>query len=262
MCGIFGFALKQPVPMAKVFNVLAKLEIHQYPNEPTPVGGYGAGLALLENHGTFIFEKVGKTDGFSPAKQLSQAVKVDEASIVVGHVRRPIPKFMATASFRETAQPYVARLSDDLTVVSVHNGKVDNYEELRAGLGKAHVFESEKVGLIDSEVIPHVFGEFLGSEQNRDEALYSLLCALKGTAATALLQLAGKEAFLHFVHKGETRGLTIWANDRNEIVFCSRKEPLYEEFHAILAKGEFREKISIGYHEDAGLKLSYRIFPE
>jgi len=262
MCGIFGFALKQPVPMAKVFNVLAKLEVHQYPGEPTPVGGYGAGLAVLENDGSLMFEKVGKTNGLSPAKQLSEIVRVDEASVLVGHVRMPSPEFMATASFRETAQPYVARNDKDLAVVSVHNGKVENYQELRAELGNTHVFETEKVGLIDSEVIPHVFEKLLSSGQSRDDALYNLLCTLQGTSAIALLQRTGEEVFLHFVHRGKSRGLTIWANDRNEIVFCSRKEPLCEEFHRILADGKFREKVSIACREDVGLKLSYRIFPE
>jgi glucosamine 6-phosphate synthetase-like amidotransferase/phosphosugar isomerase protein len=149
------------------------------------------------------------------------------------------------------------------TVVSVHNGKVENYKELRADLGKTHVFESEKVGLIDSEVIPHVFEKCLSSEQNRDDALYKLFCTLQGSRnAIAMLHVTEKEIYLHFIHKGESRGLTIWVNDRNEIVFCSRKEPLYEEFRAMLAEGEFREKVSIAYREDVGLKLSHRIFPE
>jgi glucosamine 6-phosphate synthetase-like amidotransferase/phosphosugar isomerase protein len=263
MCGIFGFSLKQPVPMAKVFNVVAKLEVHQYPSEPTPVGGYGAGLAVLENNGSMMFEKIGKTSELSPAKQLSEIVNVDEASILVGHVRMPSPEFMATANFREAAQPYVVGFGKDLTVVSVHNGKVENYKELRVDLGKTHVFESEKIGLIDSEVIPHVFEKFLSLEQNPDDALYRLFCTLQGSRnAIAMLHVTKKEAYLHFIHKGKSRGLTIWVNDRNEIIFCSRKEPLYEEFRAMLAEGKFREKVSIAYREDVGLKLSHQIFPE
>ena len=41
MCGIFGFALKKPISLAKILNVLEKLEAHQYPNEPKPVGEIG-----------------------------------------------------------------------------------------------------------------------------------------------------------------------------------------------------------------------------
>ena len=40
MCGIFGFTLTQTVPLSRVFRLLEKLEVHQYPHEPKPVGGY------------------------------------------------------------------------------------------------------------------------------------------------------------------------------------------------------------------------------
>ncbi len=41
------------------------------------------------------------------------------------------------------------------------------------------------------------------------------------------------------------------------MIFCSRKEPLTEEFGSILAQGKFREKVSISYREDVSLKLSF-----
>jgi glucosamine 6-phosphate synthetase-like amidotransferase/phosphosugar isomerase protein len=256
MCGIFGLALKKPVSMVRVFKVLEKLEVHQYPQEPRPVGGYGAGVAVLTDEGSVVFEKVGKVSD-SPARRLSEIVKIGEASVLVGHVRMPSPEFMATAKFKETAQPYVVQQDPDLIVASVHNGKVENYKDLMAKLGESHVFESEKVELVDSEVIPHVFEEMLNEKQDTDEALYALFCVLQGSSAIALLQIDEENAFLNFVHKGKTRGLTIWTNERNELVFCSRKEPLIEEFGNILSKGKFKEKISIAYREDVGLKLSF-----
>jgi glucosamine--fructose-6-phosphate aminotransferase (isomerizing) len=258
MCGIFGFALTKPVSMVKVFKILEKLEVHQYLQEPRPVGGYGAGIAILEDDGSVIFEKVGKI-GDSPARCLSEIVKINEASVLVGHVRMPSPQFMETAKFKETAQPYVARCYRGLTVVSAHNGTVTNLKEIRDKLGKAHILESEKVELIDSEIIPHIFEEILREKQDADEALYELFCALQGSSAIALLQVGEENVFLNFVHKGKTRGLTIWTNERNELIFCSRKEPLTEEFDEILSKGKFKEKISIGYHEDASFKLSHSL---
>jgi glucosamine 6-phosphate synthetase-like amidotransferase/phosphosugar isomerase protein len=136
---------------------------------------------------------------------------------------------------------------------------VENYKELRKKLGKEHVFESEKVELIDSEVIPHYFEELLNETDNIDEASYTLFCALQGSNAIAMLQITEENAFLHLIHKGKTRGLTVWTNERNEVIFCSRKEPLIEEFSKMLAKGKFKEKISISYGEDVGLKLSYQL---
>jgi hypothetical protein len=72
-----------------------------------------------------------------------------------------------------------------------------------------------------------------------------------------MLQVGEENAFLHFVHRGKTRGLTILTNSHNEVVFCSRKEVLTDEFRKILVKGKFKEKVSIGYHEEATLRLSF-----
>ena len=138
-----------------------------------------------------------------------------------------------------------------------HNGSVTNYKEIRKNLGKAHVFESEKVELIDSEVIPHCFEELLKEKVDAEEALNGLFSALEGSNAVNMLQIGEENVFLHFIHKGKTRGLTIWTNKQKEVIFCSRKEPLADEFSDVLAQGNFREKISIPWHGDASFKLSF-----
>jgi glucosamine 6-phosphate synthetase-like amidotransferase/phosphosugar isomerase protein len=259
MCGIFGFTLKKPVRTLQAVKVLGRLEVHQYPDESTPVGGYGAGLAILEPDGGLVHWKVGRAGDESPATQLSKVVDAAEASVLIGHVRMPTPKFMATAKFKEAAQPYVVEREPELVVASVHNGEVENYKELRATLGQAHVFESEKFELVDSEVVPHLFEELLSEKGEMNEALYSLFCALQGSSAIGLLHVEEENAFLHLIYKGKRRGLTVWTNSENEMVFCSRKEPLIQEFSGILRKGKFKEKISIAHTEDAGLKLSFQV---
>jgi glucosamine 6-phosphate synthetase-like amidotransferase/phosphosugar isomerase protein len=260
MCGIFGFSLEKPIPVSRVFSVLEKLEIHQFPDEPTPVGGYGAGIALLLEDGGVLMEKIGKTAD-SPVKKLASRVKATKASALISHVRMPSPEFMKTAIQKETAQPYVVEREQELTVVSVHNGKVENYRELRKILGSAHVFESEKIELIDSEVIPHYFEETFSQKENVPEALQALFCSIKGSSSAAMLQLEEEESFLHLLHKGKTRGLNVWTNDKNEVIFCSRKQPLEREFKNFLSHGKFKEKISIRYREEAGLILSFPLFP-
>jgi glucosamine 6-phosphate synthetase-like amidotransferase/phosphosugar isomerase protein len=256
MCGIFGFSLKKPLRMARAFRILEKLEVHQYPQEPLPLGGYGAGLALLLEDGNVLVEKIGKVEG-SPARKLAEMMKVDKASVLISHVRMPSPEFMKTAKHKETAQPYVVEGQPNLTIVSVHNGKIENYEEIRKALGGAHVFESEKLELIDSEVIPHFFEEVLNEKEDVPEALYYFFCALKGSGAIAMLQLGEQDSFLHLLHKGKTRGLTVWTNDMNEIIFCTRKEVLKEELGSLLSKGRFKKKASIAFREEAGLVFSY-----
>jgi glutamine phosphoribosylpyrophosphate amidotransferase len=242
--------------MTKVFRVLEKLEVHQYPQEPLPLGGYGAGVALLLEDGNVLVEKIGKVEE-SPAKKLAEMVKVDKISVLISHVRMPSPEFMKTAKYKETTQPYVVEREPKLTVASVHNGKIENYKEIRKTLSSAHVFESEKFELIDSEVIPHFFEETLSEKEEVTETLYSFFCALKGSGAIAILQLGEEDSFLHLLHKGKTRGLTVWANDMNEVIFSSRKEVPTEELGKLLSKGKFKEKASIAYREEAGLVLSY-----
>lgn len=261
MCGIFGYVMKKPLSMTKVFGVLQKLEASRYRGEKQPVGGYGAGIAVLLDDNSVFSEKVGKTDG-SPACQLAELVKprLHEARVLVGHMRFPSAEFMDTVKFREASQPFVENLEPELTIVSAHNGRVENYLELKNKL-KAHTFESEKAGLVDSEVIPHYFGALLDEGEESDEAADELLCTLKGktVGSIALLHLDSEDAFLHLLHKGWSRGFTVWANENGEVIFCSRPEPVLEELKETLAKGEFKEKAVIKLHEVATLKLTFPV---
>jgi glucosamine 6-phosphate synthetase-like amidotransferase/phosphosugar isomerase protein len=257
MCGIFGFKLNKPIPLAKVFGLLEKLEVHQYARETNPVGGYGAGMAILNPDGSLLIEKIGKAGDVSPVKKLAKLVKIDEAQVLMGHVRMPSPQFMETARFRETAQPYVAACHKGLTVVSAHNGYIENYETLREKLGKEHVLESETIGLVDSEVIPHCFEETLKANADVDEAIYTLQNTLEGRMAISMLQIGARGVFLHLIHKGRTRGLTVWTNSVGEFVFCSRKEPLESEFSTVLAEGRFKETVSVPWQQEKSIKLSF-----
>jgi glucosamine 6-phosphate synthetase-like amidotransferase/phosphosugar isomerase protein len=165
MCGIFGFILKEPVSLNKVFDVLKRLEVSRYPDEATPVGGFGAGIAIMLRDGDIISEKVGKTSEVSPVMELQQIMankvvmnaKVTNASVLLAHIRYPDPANMNTVKYKEATQPYVEHFERNLTIVSVHNGSVINSKELKAQLPN-HVFESQQIGFIDSEVIPHYFG--------------------------------------------------------------------------------------------------------
>ena len=261
MCGIFGFITKQPISMSKVFNVLQKLEASRYPYENQPVGGYGAGVAALLDDGNVFLEKVGKTSD-SPAAQLAEIVKpqLKDAKVLLGHVRFPSGEFLATAALKETAQPFIGEFESDLTVVSVHNGRLSNYRELAERL-KGHVFESAKAGVVDSEIIPHLFGEIVNEGKDVGEAADELFSSMKGktVGSVALLQLDSENALMHILHKGWSRGLTVWANENGEVLFCSRPEPVLEELKETLDKGKFKEKVVIAPREDAGVRLSFCI---
>ena len=149
MCGIFGYVTKKPLTMSKVFNVLQKLEASKYSGEKQPVGGYGAGIAVLLDGNSVFSEKVGKTEG-SPVCKLAELVKpkLREARVLIGHVRFPGAEFLDTVQFKEAAQPYVENLQPEQTIVSAHNGRVENYLELKKRL-KAHppAEEAEEVSV-------------------------------------------------------------------------------------------------------------------
>lgn len=257
MCGIFGYILKKPIEVASAIKVLQKLEKHQYPNEPKPVGGYGAGIAILTSSGTVLLEKDGKIDG-SPAEHLAKTCKFDTAAVLIGHVRFPSPWFMETAHFKETAQPYVARCFSGLTVVSAHNGNLINYKAIKERLGRKHIFESERIELIDSEVIPHLFEELLFEKGSPEEVLNTLYTVIEGQNTVSLLQIGERgRLLLHFVHKGKTRGLHVLKNEKGEVIFCSRKEPLSECFGRLLRQGGFIEHVSIPYGNEGNYKATF-----
>jgi glucosamine 6-phosphate synthetase-like amidotransferase/phosphosugar isomerase protein len=259
MCGIFGFALRNLVHTHLIFNILQKLEVSQYSGETKPVGGFGAGVAVMLNDGRILLEKVGKVTS-SPAAHLAKIMvpKLSNVSVLISHVRYPSPEFKEAAQFKETAQPFVGQFEPELTIASAHNGKVKNYMELKERM-KEHVFESEKTGFVDSEIIPHYFSELINETKNTDDALYKLFCTLKGSNAISMFHVEKENAFLHLVHKGKTRGLTVWSNEKNEVIFCSRPEPVMEEFGRLLARDRFKQKISIRWQEDAGAKMSFPI---
>ena len=261
MCGIFGFMLRKPLSTAKVMRILEKLETSKYQDENLPVGGYGAGIAVLFDDGGVFSEKVGKKAD-SPAAQLSEILKprLSEARVLVGHVRYPGLEFMDTVSFKEAAQPYVENFEPELTIVSAHNGRIENYLELKVKL-KEHVFESEKAArLIDSEVIPHYFGALL-DEFDSKKAVHELMDSLKGktVGSIALLQLDEDEQVLHLMNKGWSRGLIVWTNNKGEVIFCTRPEPVQEELKDVLSRGGFKEKVVVKPREEAEFNLSFPV---
>ena len=105
MCGLFGYFGKRAISSNIVSQILADLETMQLPVEKTPVGGDGAGIALLLQDEVQCI-KYGFKDK-SPAKLLLASVPEQKINCVLGHVRKASPDFQNTIGFSECTQPYL-----------------------------------------------------------------------------------------------------------------------------------------------------------
>lgn len=260
MCGIFGYFCKSRVSVQKVLKLLEILEVHQYEDEKRPVGGHGAGVCFANDSEDMMLYKVGKKNS-SPVKDLSMIKEVSEASsrIVLGHVRYASPYLIDTIQYSEAAQPYKAECLGFSEIISAHNGKVNNYQQIRENLSKEHSFQSESVKLNDSEVIPHLFEENLMMCLDEVEARKMTFQAIKGdNTAVLITRLEGKSQ-LHILHKGKTRGMHVWKNERGEILLCSRKEPLQQVFGDVLKESSFCKDFSIKWKENREDQRTYNI---
>lgn len=263
MCGICGYFCRKQVSMQKVLDLLQKLEMHKYQNldEKRPVGGHGAGVCFLDNTGKLIVHKVGMTNA-SPVKDLCEIREVTQVKsrIVIGHVRRASDFLMETVKYME-AQPYKSNCLGVSEIVSTHNGHVENYKEIRENLSDKHSFQTgtEKVKLNDSEVIPHLFEENLMMYSDEFEARKRTYERITGRNTIALVTLVEGNGQLHILHKGSTRGMHIWKNDKGEILLCSRKEPLQQVFGDSLEEKGFKKILSIEWKDPRKVQQTYRI---
>lgn len=260
MCGIFGYFCKSQVSIQKVLKLLEILEVHQYEDEKRPVGGHGAGVCFVNGSSDTTLYKVGKTNS-SPVKDLSLAKDLSEASsrTVLGHVRYASPHLIDTIEYSFAAQPYRAECLGFSEIISAHNGKVDNYQQIRKDLSKEHSFESETVKLNDSEVIPHLFEENLMVGFDEVTARERTFETIQGNNTAAIItQLEGK-SLLHILHKGKTRGVHVWKSGRGEIILCSREEPLLQVFGEFLRENDFEKVLSIGWQVNIEVQQTYEL---
>ncbi len=168
MCGIVG-VIGQNNIIEKIVEGLRKLEYRGYDS---------AGIALLED-GAFKTVKqegkIAKLDAAIKKSDLRKSDKNGKDKLAIGHTRwathgRPS---------QENAHPHASS-----KICVVHNGIIENYQELKAKLAQNGVqFLSET----DSEIVPHLIEYNLEKIGDTKAAILKTLSEIVGSYAFAIM---------------------------------------------------------------------------
>jgi glutamine---fructose-6-phosphate transaminase (isomerizing) len=194
MCGIVGYVgSRQAAPI--LLAGLATLAYRGYDS---------AGIALLDGEDRIVVHKAtGKLNGLVE----SMKAALPQGSVGIGHTRwatHGIPNDL-------NAHPH---LDCHQRVVIVHNGIVENYQELKHELlGQGHRFDSET----DSEVIVHLIESGLKSGAELTDAVGGAAVRLRGASAVVAMAVQEPNVIAAF-RLGNAGGITVGYADGGMLV--------------------------------------------
>lgn len=162
MCGIFGYLGARDNSLELVIKGLQKLEYRGYDSW---------GVATDLGNKLFVEKKVGKISGVN-----LDDFKGKKSNLAIGHTRWATHGGVTDVN----AHPH---FSNDKKIAVVHNGIIENYEELRDELGKEN-FISET----DTEVIPQLIAKYR-KENSFKDAVFKAVQKLKGRYAIVVLNV-------------------------------------------------------------------------
>jgi len=166
MCGIVGFiGDREAAPV--VLNALTKLEYRGYDS---------AGVATITDSRVCIKKDIGK---LAEVKEKHQMDKLP-GKTGIGHVRWATHGEVTAIN----AHPH---LDCKHEIAVVHNGIIENHQELRSRLSARHRFISDT----DSEVISHLIEDFVELGAPLEEAVLRAIRELRGSYA--LIAVSTKE---------------------------------------------------------------------
>lgn len=165
MCGIVGYIGTKKLATEFVLNGLEALEYRGYDS---------AGLAALVKGKLLAIKQAGRVEGLR--LQTSETLEGD-STLAIGHTR------WAThgAPTALNAHPHA---NAGQTIFVVHNGIIENYQELKAQLIKhGYSFVSQT----DTEVIPHLIDYHLRTNRTFRQAFEKAVLDLRGAYAIAAI---------------------------------------------------------------------------
>ncbi len=157
MCGIIGYCGRQTAAPL-VFECLKRVEYRGYDS---------AGMATISNGQLFVTKDIGKLEEIESKHTLSSL----PGNIAIGHTRWATHGGVTTAN----AHP---QCDSTGTIAVVHNGIIENYQELRQRLtSNGHHFASET----DTEVIPHLIEDEMKKGCSLETAVLAVAPKLEGS---------------------------------------------------------------------------------
>lgn len=198
MCGIIGYIGKKEKKKFLI-DALKELEYRGYDS---------AGISVLNDGNLYAFKSAGKLNNL---KIKCKDFYSDGFGLGIGHTR------WAThgGAIDINAHPHVAEFSS-----VVHNGIIENYQELKAVLeSKGYKFTSQT----DTEVVVHLFEDNLKLTSNDAMNAFSkTIRAIKGSYAILLITTISPDTIFY----AKNGSPLLIASDGEEVFFASSIAPL------------------------------------
>ena len=192
MCGIIA-RIGEGDAITKLVTGLENLEYRGYDS---------AGVAVQNGSGISVYKRSGQIS------ELKDTIvgSVPKGNVGIGHTRWSTHG----PPTDENAHPHTSETED---VAVVHNGIIENYNELKEWLeGEGHEFTSDT----DTEVIPHLFEYYLEDAPNIEDAFRQTIRELEGSYAVAAL-VDG----VHAIYAARQGSPLILGLDNNEYYLAS-----------------------------------------
>ncbi len=235
MCGIVGY-IGDKEKSEILLNGLKELEYRGYDS---------AGIAIIDKNGLHHFKAVGKLENL---KNKIKNFKSQGEGIGIGHTR------WATHGkpTELNAHPHLGKFS-----YVVHNGIIENYQELKEELQKEKI---EFLSQTDTEVIVHLFEYYISKGEEPFNAFKNTIKRLKGAFAILLITQADNKKI--FFAKNGSPLLIGFNKEDNEVYFASSDTPLigYAKEVYYLEDGEYgyasKEEVKVFNREDKEISLT------
>ena len=223
MCGIVGYVGKKPIKQILI-DGLRELEYRGYDS---------AGIAVLQNHQFSLFKAVGKLINL---EEKAKKFETEGFSVGIGHTR------WATHGkpTELNAHPHLGKNS-----CVVHNGIIENYQELKTMLVSHGV---QFLSQTDTEVIVHLFEFHLKTLITPFEAFTKILHELSGAYAILLVNASVNDT-IYFAKHGSP--MIIGRNTEGETLFGSSDAAMIGKCHEVI----YLEDGHYGYASSNGIFL-------